>query len=137
MSCNCDGYGLPTIEFVGGSSQKLVFNIYHTTTERPYELSAAEVNFSVVSHLGKLGNPIISKLMTISGSSGDINNVASVELTPDDTVNLNGKYIYQISIKDVQGTVEIPDQGILYITNNINKNFAIESNSEQEDSFDE
>lgn len=47
-----------------------------------------------------------------------------VSITPEDTVDLWGKYIYQISIKDANGVVEIPNQGILYITNNIHKDFA-------------
>lgn len=42
---------------------------------------------------------------------------------PLDTVDLCGKYIYQITIKDINGNIEIPKQGILFITNNINKSF--------------
>jgi len=50
-------------------------------------------------------------------------NVLTVTLTPTETVELFGKYIYQIIIRDIEGDVEIPKQGILYVTNNINKNF--------------
>lgn len=48
---------------------------------------------------------------------------STVTLSPIETVDLSGKYIYQIIIRDIDGDVEIPKQGILYITNNINKNF--------------
>ena len=34
-----------------------------------------------------------------------------------------GKHIYQISIKDINGDIEIPKQGIMYITANIDKGF--------------
>ena len=42
-------------------------------------------------------------------------NIASVDLIPDDTLGLYGKYIYQITIKDIDGEAEIPNQGFLLI----------------------
>ena len=45
----------------------------------------------------------------------------TVTLESLESVNLFGKYIYQITIQDRDGEVEIPSQGIMYITNNIDK----------------
>jgi len=45
----------------------------------------------------------------------------AVTLIPNETKNLYGKYIYQITIQDMSGEVDIPSQGILGITNNIDK----------------
>ena len=50
-------------------------------------------------------------------------NVAAVDLEPRDTLGLHGKYIYQITIKDIDGEAEIPNQGFLLITHNINESF--------------
>ena len=50
-------------------------------------------------------------------------NVLYVELKPSDTLDLFGKYIYQITIKDADNNADIPQQGIIYIHNNINKSF--------------
>ena len=50
-------------------------------------------------------------------------NILTVVLDPSDTKDLRGKYIYQITIKDVADLAEIPGQGLLHITNNINKGF--------------
>ena len=50
-------------------------------------------------------------------------NIAKVTLDADDTMELTGKYIYQITVKDRDGMAEIPDQGIMMIANNINKGF--------------
>ena len=50
-------------------------------------------------------------------------NVATVDLLPTDTLGLYGKYIYQITIKDIDGEVEIPNQGIFYIFHNVNESF--------------
>ena len=70
---------------------------------------------------------LISKMMEIRNSEDDgktVANVLCVVLQPEDTVDLVGKFIYQISIKDSSGEIEIPDQGIIRISNNINKNFS-------------
>lgn len=50
-------------------------------------------------------------------------NVLRVVLLPEETVDLVGKFIYQITIQDISGEIEIPDQGIIRIANNINKSF--------------
>lgn len=55
--------------------------------------------------------------------STDVYSQATVHLEPQETLDLSGKYIYQISIRNDEGDVEIPKQGILLITNNINKSF--------------
>ena len=34
-----------------------------------------------------------------------------------------GKYIYQITIRDISGEVEIPNQGLIHIIKNINQAF--------------
>lgn len=116
--------GLPTIEFVGGETQDLAFNIYFYRGKKPYSLSGCTANFSIVSFRNKTGEPIVSKEMTSRFChDGSCNNVLTVTLSPTDTINLAGKYIYEIQIKDIDGDVEIPKQGILYITNNINKAF--------------
>jgi len=71
-----------------------------------------------------MGVPILSKPMeAIYNDAGTANNVLTVKLLPTETVELFGKYIYQIIIRDIDGDVEVPKQGILYVTNNINKDF--------------
>ena len=57
----------------------------------------------------------------IYDETGTIDNVLTVTLESLESVNLFGKYIYQITIQDRDGEVEIPSQGIMYITNNIDK----------------
>lgn len=124
MACGYSPYVLPTIDFVGGSTQDFAFNIYHYMSRKPFSLGSCTANFSIVSFTNKTGEPIATKEMTaIYNNAGDIDNVLAVTLEPEDTVGLCGKYIYQIQIKDVDGDVEIPKQGLLYISNNINKGF--------------
>ena len=124
MSCTYNPYTLPTIDFVGGETQDLAFNVYFYKDKKPFSLTGCECNFSIVSFTNKLGTPILTKQMeSIFNNEGTYDNVLTVTLSPIETVDLSGKYIYQIIIRDIDGDVEIPKQGILYITNNINKNF--------------
>lgn len=124
MICDYSPYTLPTIDFVGGETQDLLFNVYFYKNDQPFSLSGCTSNFSVVSFTNKTGVPILSKQMTsIFNDAGTSDNVLTVTLQPSETVDLCGKYIYQIIIKDINGDAEIPKQGILYITNNINKSF--------------
>ena len=117
-------YTLPTIDFVGGETQDLSFNVYFYKNHRPFSLTGCTSNFSIVSFNNRAGAPILDKQMeAIFNEAGTSNNVLIVTLNPTETVDLSGKYIYQITIRDIDGDVEIPKQGILYITNNINKGF--------------
>ncbi len=117
-------YVLPTIEFVGGETQELLFDMYFYQGKKPFSMVGCVSNFSIVNFTNKHGAPILRKDMEVlENQDGTSLNVLSVELTPEETYNLSGKYIYQISIKDVSGNVEIPKQGLMYIINNINKSF--------------
>lgn len=121
-SCPFDYYTLPTVEFVGGETQELVFHVYSNIGKRPFSLVSCTANFSVVSYINKTGKPIISKQMEIR-SVNEVDNILAVTIDPKETVGMSGKYIYQIIIKDISGDVEVPKQGIFLVVNNINKSF--------------
>lgn len=121
-------YTLPAMDFVGGSTQDFVFHCYFCLNREAHDLSSCTANFAIINFVNKKGDPLVSKQMNIGAApdvDGEVNNVLSVTLDPADTVNLPaGKYIYQISIRDIAGNVDIPNQGIIHIINNINKSFA-------------
>ena len=121
-------YTLPFYDFVGGSTEELVFHFYFYKNKKPFDLYSCTANFSIVDYANKRATkPLVSKPMIIRAEpdrDGEVCNVLSVTLKPTDTRNLSGKYIYQISIRDVSGAIEIPKQGILHIINNINKPFT-------------
>lgn len=125
MICDYSPYTLPTIDFVGGETQDLLFHVYFYKNKKPFSLSGCTSNFSIVSFTNKTGKPILSKQMASTFNDDETyDNILTITLEPGDTVDLYGKYIYQIIIKDINGDSEIPKQGILYITNNINKAFV-------------
>lgn len=122
MPCIESPYTLPRIDFVGGETQNLMFHVYFYKNKRPFGLAGCTAYFSIVSFMNKMGTPVFSQKMESSFNEEETaENVLTITLEPKDTVNLYGKYIYQIQIKDIDGAVEIPKQGLLYITNNIDK----------------
>ena len=124
MPYDMNPYTLPTIDFVGGESQELLFNVYFYKGRKPFSMTGCTSNFSIVDFRNKAGTPLLTKTMNVlENADGSSFNVLSVDLTPSETYELSGKYIYQITIRDVNGNVEIPKQGLMYITNNINKGF--------------
>ena len=122
MNCTYNPYTLPTIDFVGGETQEIVFNTYFRNNN-PFDLDGCEYEFSITSSTNKNGTPIDLPNSEVRGTISEGTNALRIRLLPEDTVNLFGKYIYQISIRSSEGDVEIPKQGILYIANNINKSF--------------
>lgn len=125
--CDSNVYTLPTIDFVGGETQKIVIHTYSPDGEEPYNVSGYSANFSVVSAMNKSGTPVITKAMDVSQAGEGEGNVLSVCLEPSETVSMSGKYIYQITIMDCDGGVEIPKQGIMMVTGNINKKFITQN----------
>lgn len=113
---------LPEISFVGGETREFRFPL-RDKKGRVFDVSGATANFSVVGAMNRIGVPIISKPMEIVANENGIASVLTVTLLPAETVNLFGKFIYQISIRDFYGEIEIPSQGVLFITNNIDKSF--------------
>ena len=65
MSCDYNPYTLPTVDFVGGSTQELAFHTFFSQNKRPFDLSACTANFAVINFVNKNGTPLISKQMDI------------------------------------------------------------------------
>lgn len=123
MICDCNQYTLPTIDFVGGETQKFSFTLL-TKKGKTFDASSCTASLSVISHINKNGEPIVEKDIIMEMGEGGVMNVATVELLPEETVCLSGRYIYQISIRDrIDNKTDIPGQGIMNITRNIDRGF--------------
>lgn len=119
-----DIYTMPEVVFVSGQSQTLRWRLF-TEKGVPFNADGCTGNFSAVDYSDKTGDPLISKPLTFSIGDDEtgVKNIASVDLLPSDTLGFYGKYIYQITIKDIDGEAEIPNQGFLLISHNINESF--------------
>lgn len=116
-------YVLPRIDFVGGQNETLNFKLYDYESKEPYDASGCVGNFALVYYSSPFDDPILSKTVTFIRGIEGITNVASVHFDTADTLELHGKFIYQITIKDSSGHAEIPYQGIIIIYNNINQEY--------------
>lgn len=75
-------------------------------------------------HLNRDGDPILSKEMRIEkGTDEDTENLLLVTLEPEETESWEGKYIYQVTVRDGAGNVDVPSQGVLYVYKNIDEGF--------------
>ena len=122
-------YELPTLNFIGGSTKPLSFRFFWRSYDKPFDLIRSEARLSVVNHDSSTNKPVISKVMQLSNETapGGANNVFTVTLQPEDTIGLRGRYIYMITIKNIDNPkeVEIPGKGVMYISNNIDKSYAV------------
>lgn len=118
-------YNLPEINFIGGESQTLIFNLY-TKEGTPFDANGCTLGFAIINYVNKNGVPILVKqtpdIEIKIGESG-IPNIAIVNLLPEDTVYFQGRYVYQITVYDSYGETEIPGQGIINIIRNIHQSF--------------
>lgn len=120
-----DVYSLPEVMFVAGQSNTLRWRLFMEQNV-PFNADGCIGNFALVDYSDKYNDePLVSKPLSfvIGDDVTGAKNVATVDLLPTDTLGLYGKYIYQITIKDIDGEVEIPNQGIFNIFHNINESF--------------
>lgn len=116
-------YTLPDMSFVGGESQTFLFNLL-TSAGKSFNASDCTVAFAIVNYANKNGTPILIKYADIIMGEEGLMSIASVDLLPEDTIHLYGRYVYQLSICDSYGKTEIPGQGIIDITRNIHAEFV-------------
>ena len=115
-------YSLPEINFVGGESKVLQFNLL-TVGGNSFDASDCKVGFAIINYCGLTGEPAVTKEASIVMGDDGVNNIVSVELVPEDTISLYGKFVYQITLLDHLDRTEIPSQGIMNIARNIHPQF--------------
>lgn len=115
-------YTLPELTFVGGQTQEMQFNLKKTDGSF-YNARHCTTNFSVCNYSNKTGTPLFSLQPTLIMDGNQDPHTLRIIIPANKTVGLYGKYIYQLTIRDTTGKVEIPNQGIMYITKNINQGF--------------
>lgn len=116
----CDQHRrLPTICIYAGAEKKIYFPVRNKSGDA-VNAAGCTGKFSAVNCANRSGNLAIEKTATVVAGIGD---TLMVSLSPNDTINLEGKFIYQIWIRGADGVYEEPQQGDLYIIRNIDKTF--------------
>lgn len=113
---------LPKLEFIGGETQEFILRLF-TQNKVPLDASHITSEFSIIPYRDYIDDPIVCKAVTaVDGDNGVPS--GKVKLEANDTVGLEGKYIYQISLKDKLNNVDIY-QGELMIYQNTNRSFIL------------
>ena len=117
-----NNYTLPEWKFIGGETQTRIFTLYKMGGSVAYDIPSASVELSIVDFVHPKSAPTSLGVTEIQRDDNGVFCNVYVKLSPIDTVNLSGKFIYQLSIKDESGNVSIL-KGIMYISENIDKSF--------------
>lgn len=115
-------YTLPTINFVGGSTQELRFRL-KDKFGNILDSTGYTGNFAVCDYRFKDKTYIFHENLNFIADENKIKSILKIIVNPASTRELYGKYIYQITIKDAAGKIAIPNQGIMNITKNIDQTF--------------
>lgn len=117
-------YKLCDLSFIGGESQELNLKLFNSDN-RQIDASNVISEFALSPYGHSIENPIFTTNgIVISSESSSFTPYLRIILKPEDTVYFSGKYIYQISLKDIFGNVELY-HGLLTIENNNSKDFVI------------
>ena len=115
-------FSLPDWDFVGGSTQKRIFTMTNESGVT-YAYPGSSASISIIEYVNR-GAPVLTKAATVGADASGKYCDVTAALTPSETLNLCGKYIYQLSIKDANGNYSIPMYGLMHIADNIDKSFV-------------
>ena len=106
---------LEELSLIAGTKYDLTFSIYQNG--ELISLIGATVNW-ILSHYGST-EEVLTKagtiLLTTMSPFGTSSLGVEIILEPEDTINLRGKFIQQLSITDFDGSTFIPVQGVVTI----------------------
>lgn len=100
IGCSCAPFNLPEINFVAGDAQKLIFNSYFISDREPFDLEGCSATLSISHYMDLSGRSLLNKEMDISTGADGVANLLVAVLDTNDTKDMFGSYIYQISVTD-------------------------------------
>lgn len=114
-----DQITLPPESMIAGTTKKLVLYLYTHNMKKQIDANGMIARFTLTDYVNPSNVPLIIKDCSVSVPEGEHLAVINVPLTRQDTLNLDGKYIYQVTIND-DNTIEAL-KGIMDIARCIDK----------------
>lgn len=116
--CNKNVFQLPELNFIGGDFKEIPFYIKDANTGTL--LNDVQAVFSLIEYQFRNDDiPILSKELELKTSED--NSYFLLTLNSDDTIDLKGKFIYQITVNAPSPSRKQESyQGIMIIDRNIN-----------------
>ena len=122
-------FELPTIRMIAGATEQWIFNLYtpqgHLFDAQECSAACAIMPFGASKSNSSAVARGISECRIVEGEATEpgVKSALRVNFHPEDTLDLWGKFTYQITILSGKrtrwGQVDIPLHGILYIGKNI------------------
>lgn len=122
-------FNLPDIEFIGGDSFPIAFELYKDEAHKaPFEVDdEVKAYFSVIHYINRdytepiftLDSDMEDDCVVFKTTDDQITNILVVTIPYANTLFLHGKYLYQITLVDGYGKGEILGQGVMNISRNI------------------
>lgn len=114
-----DQHILPTESMIAGTNRNLLFYLYSDKNKKQLDVTGMTGRFALTDFVNESDIPILTKNCSVTVVDGEDLAILKVELLRNDTLNLGGKYIYQITINDNGDIATL--SGIMEISNNFDK----------------
>ena len=114
--CNTNTFSLEDIHIVGGDYKEFPIHVRDNDRGGLMDVANLQMNFSLVLYQARYGSPIIAKNLAVST---DDPTAFLLVLYPEETKDLSGQYMYQLSVKAPNDKQE-SFQGFLYVGKNLN-----------------
>lgn len=114
--CNTNTFSLEEIRIVGGDYKEFPIHVRDNDRGGLMDVANLQMNFSLVLYQARYGAPIIAKNLAVSV---DDPTAFLLVLYPEETKDLSGQYIYQLSVKTPNDKQE-SFQGFLHVEKNLN-----------------
>lgn len=115
----CLAHTLPDYAMNAGEAKKLSIPIYNSANHQ-IDMTGMAARFAISDPINQDSEPFVIQDCTVVLPDGASCAILSVELAPEDTVNLCGQYIYQVTVKNAEGRPGIL-KGVLTIAANYDK----------------
>lgn len=108
---------LPDWDFVGGSTQSRTFQLAKSSTE-DYDIANGTAYCTICDSVNGGASVLTVQTAVVAAANGKLCSV-TVNLPSADTKDLNGSYLYQITVQDSSGNTAIPFHGRMHIMKNM------------------
>lgn len=99
-----------------GESQNIIVMLF-STNKNQIDADGMTARLAISDYINRGGEPFVVKSCSIVQPAGSEQSSIFCQLSPLDTISMRGKYIYQITVTDIDDTVAIL-KGIMNISGN-------------------
>ncbi|MPM04300.1 hypothetical protein SDC9_50576 [bioreactor metagenome] len=119
MYLSIGDYQLPEYSMTAGETQNITIMLF-TQNKQQLDADGMTARLAISDYINRNSEPFIIKTCSITQQAGYEISSLFCKLLPADTITLRGKFIYQVTITDVDDTVAIL-KGVMNIGANVDQ----------------